>query len=157
MKGIQQSVSAPDEALLSDALYIAERAHRNQRDLRGRPYIMHLLEVAADVTAHGPKTTVVAILHDVWEDGYQGSLEDFGPEVIEAVDAITRLEGEPYMEYVERVGGNRMATVVKLADLRRNVSTCPRPTLAKRYRRAIERLQTVGERAGWPVDTALPF
>ena len=127
--------------MLSDAWFLAERQHRNQRDLRGRPYMLHPLEVAADVTRHGWRVVVVALLHDFYEDGGTGDLEDFTPEIGAAVDAITRLEGEQYMDYITRVSRNQLATLVKIADLRRNLATCPRASLRERYEAALRRLE----------------
>jgi len=132
--------------MLSDAWFIAERQHRNKTDLRGRPYMFHLIEVAADVTEHGPEAVIVAVLHDYYEDGGQGDLGDFAPAIRAAVDAITRMDGETYAEYIDRVGHNHIATVVKLADLRRNLATCPRDSLLSRYRSAINALEAVASR-----------
>ncbi len=141
------STLTPDriDTHLSDAWFVAERAHRGQRDLRGRPYMLHPLEVAADVTPYGWQAVVVALLHDFYEDGGRGDLADFPPEVVAAVDAITRLEGETYADYIERVARNDLAAVVKVADLRRNLATCPRASLRERYETALRRLNAEGE------------
>jgi (p)ppGpp synthase/HD superfamily hydrolase len=67
---------------------------------------------------------IAAVLHDVVED-CDVSLEKieqmFGPIIASAVDALTRREGEHYMEFIERVRGNDIARVVKLADVRDNL------------------------------------
>ena len=66
----------------------------------------------------------VAYLHDVIEDT-ELTLEDLGEygfskEVIEAVDIITKKRGEDYQSYLNSVKKNKLARVVKLADLRHN-------------------------------------
>ncbi len=59
----------------------------------------------------------------------------------EALDAVTRREGEVYADFIERIRATSdLAVAVKLADLRDNLSRCSE-SLAKRYRRAIERLE----------------
>lgn len=129
-----------ERIMVSDAWWTANRAHDNQRDKRDRPYLMHIAEVAGRAAQHGIKAYVVALLHDVLEDSDKAISEDFPPEVRDAVDALTRHEGEPYMEYIERVKQNELARVVKACDLQANLWDCPRASLAKRYENALEAL-----------------
>lgn len=55
---------------LSDAIALAEFAHRNQVDKAGLPYIEHPKRVLEKVKAQGalPYVQMAAILHDVTED-----------------------------------------------------------------------------------------
>lgn len=55
---------------LSDAIALAEFAHRNQKDKAGLDYIDHPKRVLAKVQAQGamPYVQIAAILHDVTED-----------------------------------------------------------------------------------------
>ena len=88
----------------------------------------------------------VAILHDFVEDGGQvNALEYLRDEVklsghiIEAVDAISRRDGETYFEYIQRVKANPLATRVKLADIEDNLTgreNPPKPSLRDRYEKA---------------------
>ena len=100
---------------------IAAEAHRHQLDKGGYPYIGHPKAVAEGVASNMEKT--VAWLHDVVEDT-EFSLDDigaiFGETVREAVDAVTRREGEDRSEYLKRVRNNQTAAAVKLSDLRHN-------------------------------------
>lgn len=66
----------------------------------------------------------VAYLHDVIEDT-ELTLEDlreygFSEEVLKAVDVITKKKGQDYQTYLNSVKENKLARVVKLADLRHN-------------------------------------
>lgn len=66
----------------------------------------------------------VAYLHDVIEDT-ELSLEDlreygFSEEVLKAVDVITKKKGQDYQIYLNSVKENKLARVVRLADLRHN-------------------------------------
>ena len=67
----------------------------------------------------------VAALHDVVEDSAL-TLRDlreqgFPPLVVDAVDALTRREGEAYEDCIERVAVNSLAIKVKRADLESNL------------------------------------
>lgn len=69
-------------------------------------------------------------LHDVVEDTpvSLGALASVFPaRVVEAVDALTRREGEPYFEYIERARENRVARTVKRCDLAHNLDVSRLP------------------------------
>ena len=132
------------EPLEERALRIAASAHQHQTDLRGRPYLKHLLEVAAAVRAYGPDAITLALLHDTLEDAPDTNLEGIPEHIMVALRAITRAEGEAYEAYIERVATNPLATTIKLADLRLNLATCPKVSLARRYETAIARLERTG-------------
>ena len=66
---------------------------------------------------------IVALLHDVVEDAgvtFESIRSEFGSEVSDAVEAVTKRKGEPLELYYERVRGNRLALIVKAADIRDN-------------------------------------
>jgi GTP diphosphokinase / guanosine-3',5'-bis(diphosphate) 3'-diphosphatase len=127
------------------AVDVAVAAHAGAVDKGGRPYVEHPLRVAARLAGETERT--VALLHDVVEDSGV-SLADlaaagFSPEVVLAVDALSRREGEAYAAYLERVVVDGVATRVKLADLAENMdlSRIPVPTerdtsRVRRYERA---------------------
>ena len=104
------------------AYEIAKRAHLGQIDKAGEDYIKHPEKVASFVNSDEEKA--VAYLHDVIEDT-ELTLEDlreygFSKEVLEAVDVITKKKGQDYQTYLNSVKENKLARVVKLADLRHN-------------------------------------
>ena len=104
------------------AYKIAKKAHLGQVDKAGEDYIKHPEKVASFVKTDEEKA--VAYLHDVIEDT-ELTLEDlnkydFSKEVIEAVDIITKKRREDYQSYLNSVKKNKLARVVKLADLRHN-------------------------------------
>lgn len=114
----------PTQADLARAIRIAAVAHGDQLDKAGRPYVLHPVRVMQRVHHHGLVAEIVAILHDVVEDT-PVTLNDlaemgFGPDVIAAVDAMTRREGEDYFDYIERCSQDEIACIVKLADLEDN-------------------------------------
>ena len=136
------------DEILGRALRIATEAHRGQveksmgeagsRD--GTPLILHPIRVYGRVEDFDAK--VVALLHDVVEDTdvtLEDLEEEFGPgRIIDAIDAITReKEGETYAEYIDRVSVDRLARLVKLADLDDHLETLPHGhSLRGRYERA---------------------
>ena len=104
------------------AYEIAKKAHLGQIDKAGEDYIKHPEKVASFVKTDEEKA--VAYLHDVIEDT-ELTLEDlreygFSEEVLKAVDVITKKKGQDYQTYLNSVKENKLARVVKLADLRHN-------------------------------------
>lgn len=109
--------------LLEKAVSIAVEAHRGQRDRTGAPYILHPMRVMASVDCDIEK--IVAILHDVVEDTdwtfERLAEEGFPADVIEALNCVTKREGEEYDDFVKRSASNKIARKVKLADLEHNM------------------------------------
>lgn len=104
------------------------------------------------------KAFLCGMLHDSIEDDYSsfGELRAEGiPEtVVVAVGILTRDDGEPYWDYIERIkirtfdDAGRLAKKVKLADATVNLARCMESeektgrasSLKERYRRVIEEL-----------------
>ena len=112
-----------DRALWDIAIW-----HRNQVDLHGDPYILHLLRVAADVSRdnYDEETVIVALLHDILEDTEcppKHILDTYGADIADAVEAMTKRQSDgPYAEYIcNKVANSKRAVAVKKADLRDNM------------------------------------
>lgn len=108
---------------LEKAIALAAILHVGQVDLTGNPYIMHPMRVMTGVRTYDEM--VVAALHDLIEDT-DITLEDleelgFRKEIVEAVDAVSKRDGEEYMDYVARAAANPIGIKVKLSDLRDNL------------------------------------
>ena len=139
---------------LEKAIEIALRAHAGQPEKNGDPYILHPLRVM-----HGCETVeekMAAVLHDVVEDSditLQILAESgFIKEVINAVDCLTRREGESYEDFIVRAAFNPIARTVKLRDvednlniLRLNEPTDEDLERMKRYRKAHAYLRHIAE------------
>ena len=112
-------------SMIHDARQLATRAHRGQTDKAGADYIDHPRRVASGALAHADpawqaETVAAAWLHDVLEDTPVTRDElarRFPAEVVEAVEALTRHDGEPVDDYYARVRANPIARAVKHADL----------------------------------------
>ncbi len=110
-------------ATLERAIEIAVAAHRDQHDRAGRPYILHPLRLMLQF--EDLDAMIVAVLHDTVEDS-DLSLQDlsgegFASHIIEALDALTRRQDEPYEAFVHRSRAHPLARRVKLADIEHNL------------------------------------
>ncbi|PWW56112.1 HD domain-containing protein [Actinokineospora spheciospongiae] len=109
---------------VDDAIRIARDAHAGQVDKSGLPYIAHPLRVLAAVEGEHEKMT--AALHDVVEDTpvTPDDLLAAGcpPEVVAAVEAVSKRPGESQPDYLDRVAADPLALAVKRADIADNSS-----------------------------------
>ena len=126
--------------LYDKALRIAMRAHEGQKDKAGQDYVTHPIRVAE--RCDDLRAKVVALLHDTIEDSDVTAdylrEEGFTEEIVEAVLAVTRREGEDYEAYVRRAAQNELGRIVKLADLEDNMDIRRLPELTDKD---VERLR----------------
>ena len=104
------------------ALQLSFLAHKDQTDKSGMPYVFHPFHLAEQMPDED--TTIVALLHDVIEDTPY-TLDDlramgFNEQVLDALALMTHDKRIPYMDYVAKIKGNKIARTVKLADLKHN-------------------------------------
>jgi GTP pyrophosphokinase len=110
--------------LVNRAYRFSELSHRGQQRASGEPYLSHPLEVAGllvnfkmDVT-----TVTAGLLHDVLEDteATKDDLErEFGREIAELVDGVTKIGKLAFSSREERQAENFRKMVVAMAhDLR---------------------------------------
>ncbi|MCM1013658.1 MULTISPECIES: HD domain-containing protein [unclassified Brevibacterium] len=149
------------EDLITRAEAIARTAHTGQVDKAGQDYIDHPRRVAANAaaiaeeqgldSADAESAIAAAWLHDVVEDTSVSADDlrrEFPTEVVAAVDAVTKRSGEAVEDYFARVRSDRLAVIVKTADLADNtdpvrqaaLDDATRVRLAEKYRRAYELL-----------------
>ena len=119
-------------ATLEHAIALAARAHDGQTDKAGQPYILHPLRVMLAVATEEER--MAAVLHDTVEDTpvtfQELAVEGFPLAVIEAVEALTKHQGESRLAAAQRAVVNPIARQVKLADVADNMdlSRIPKPT-----------------------------
>lgn len=137
-------------ALTRKAMKIAFEAHKNQVDKSGVPYIYHPMHLAEQM--EDEVTACVALLHDVLEDTdvtpQQLRAQGFSEEILTALHVMTRDRSVPYLDYIRAVKQNKVAAIVKTADLKHNsdLSRLDRVTedmlrQAEKYRKALDVLQ----------------
>lgn len=158
------------EDKIADAEAFARAKHAGQTDKLGVPYIHHLEDVARRVAGQSAVVVSTAWLHDSVEDT-DASLAEiealFGRDVRDAVDAMTRREGEVYFaDYLPRLQQNPDAVLVKIADASHNLGKAHllaetdserAASLEKKYRRVLTALgvpsvvpeHLVFERGAW--------
>lgn len=131
--------------IVNQAKELATKVHQGQFRWDGKtPYITHPEAVADQLTT--PEEKAVGYLHDVVEDT-KVTLDDlretgFPEEVVLGVGAMTNPKREnTYLEYIKTVMNNPIATNVKIADIRHNMSTMPdskkRQSLYAKYELAL--------------------
>lgn len=109
--------------ILTKAIILAAQGHDGQTDKGGQPYILHPLRVMQ--SAKGEDERIVAVLHDLVEDtGYTLAHlagEGFPDEIVQAVDCLTKRDGEAYDAFIDRIRANPLASRVKILDISDNM------------------------------------
>lgn len=105
------------------ALEIAVKAHENQYDKGGKPYIEHPIMVASNFNDY--EYEIVALLHDVLEDSdiTDSDLRDagFNERIIASVKILTKDKETDYFDYLRKVKNDGIARAVKIADIHHNI------------------------------------
>ncbi|MCB0771000.1 MAG: phosphohydrolase [Flavobacteriales bacterium] len=105
--------------LLETAIRLAAKVHKGQKDRFGKPYILHVMRVM--MRGHDFEEQVLGALHDVLERSdltvVDIEAKGFPPRVVKALRHISRVEGETYEMYIDRVMEDSLAIRVKLHDL----------------------------------------
>lgn len=138
-EAIKKSNKSYDLPRIEAAYELAKKAHEGQVRSSGDPYISHPIAVAVILVGLGmdSDTIIGGLLHDVVEDT-SVTLEDiekqFGADVAELVDGVTKLANIPYSSRAEQQAENvrkmllAMAkdvrvVIIKLADRLHNMRT----------------------------------
>ena len=120
--------------IIEKSLEIALKAYSGQRDKAGKTYILHPLRIMSKMETEYEMSA--AILHDVIEDSNYSAddllKEGIPLEVVEAVQLLSKVSGETYDQFIDRIVDNSLASKVKLADIEDNIN--------------ILRLESVGEK-----------
>ncbi|CAB4656734.1 MAG: RelA/SpoT family protein [Actinobacteria bacterium] len=136
------------------AFLIAEKAHEGQLRKSGERYITHPVAVAQILAELGlnTETVIAALLHDTVEDTPYSLKElrrDFGDEVANLVDGVTKLdkltygptaEAETVRKMVIAMSRDIRVLVIKLADRLHNARTWKYVTHESAERKARETL-----------------
>lgn len=115
------------------AYELASWEHREQRRKDGEPYVAHVLRVAVSVdrAAKGrddhDDMVAAAMLHDVVEDTKVTLIDlvmkGFSGRTVDLVERLSRVSGENYSSFIERIAMDEGASIIKRADLADNIST----------------------------------
>ena len=110
--------------IIEKSLEIALKAYAGQKDKAGKTYILHPLRIMAKMQTEYEMSA--ALLHDVIEDS-DYSAEDLlahgiPSDVVIAVELLSKVKGESYDQFVDRVLQNPLATKIKIADIEDNIN-----------------------------------
>jgi GTP diphosphokinase / guanosine-3',5'-bis(diphosphate) 3'-diphosphatase len=146
-----------NEALLTKAFEFGLEAHKNDLRASGEPYFTHPWEVAMIVATEIPLddlTVISALLHDVVEDtefNLDLLSKEFGKEVAEIVDGVTKISGifrgqeitvaENYRKMLLSMVRDVRVILVKFADRLHNMRTLEFVNPEKQRRIAQETLE----------------
>ena len=137
------------------AMAICYKAHFNQTDKGGMPYVFHPYHLAEQMDTED--TICAALLHDVLEDT-DLTVEELRQEgidepVAEALELLCRRPNLSYFQYIQSLAANPIAREVKIADLKHNMdlTRLHQPDAedlkrVKKYREALKILEDFSER-----------
>ena len=117
---------------IEKAIALAARKHSGQKDKGNQPYIFHPLRLMFKVKT--PEQQIVAVLHDILEDTDTTVVDlislAFNQDIVDAILALTKKDGESRIEAAYRAVKNPIARIVKLADVADNMdlTRIPHPT-----------------------------
>jgi len=132
---------------INKALNLMYEAHKGQKDKGNIPYVFHPYHIAEQMNTEDE--IIVALLHDVIEDT-KITLEDiksygFNNNILEALKVITHDKNINYIDYINKISKNKLATKIKIRDLKHNIdlSRIPNPTeedynRVNQYKKALE-------------------
>ena len=139
------------------AYLLGAEAHRGQQRATGDPYITHPVEVARVLVGMrlDTESVIAGMLHDVMEDTSirkERIAHDFGKEVAELVDGVTKLsqieatsrvvvQAENYRKMLLAMTDDVRVMLVKLADRLHNMRTIDALSVDRRRRIARETLE----------------
>ena len=139
------------------AYLLGAEAHRGQQRATGDPYITHPVEVARVLVGMrlDAESVIAGMLHDVMEDtsiGKERIARDFGKDVAELVDGVTKLsqieaasrdvvQAENYRKMLLAMTDDVRVMLVKLADRLHNMRTIDALAADRRQRIARETLE----------------
>lgn len=110
--------------MISDMLGFVVSKHDGQYDKGGNPYILHPLAVAHKLRTTDEELFCIALGHDViedtdatWQDLYDIGMSD---RIVNGIKCLTKINGETYEEYQEKVLSNPDSIKVKKVDLLHN-------------------------------------
>jgi len=155
---ILETYLEPDQIREVYRAYIfGAEAHEGQTRMSGEPYIYHPLAVAKTMAEMrmDHNSIMAAILHDVIEDtptAKEQLVHEFGPEVAELVDGVSKLthlkfeskaeaQAENFRKMMLAMTSDLRVILVKLADRLHNMRTLGVMRPEKRRRIALETLE----------------
>ena len=114
---------------ISFAIKLAFFAHKEDKDIAGNNYLLHVFDVAKEGLTN--EEIIVGLLHDFIKTAptqkcvyrRKSLLHDFfGTDIYNAVLALTRHKNEERINYLKRVKDNNLAKQIKIYDIQSNLN-----------------------------------
>lgn len=153
-KAIGEYHPSADIELVRNAYKFAANAHKDQVRWSGEPYFVHVVETALLVCQLklDIPSVAAALLHDTVEDcevTWQDLADNFGPEIADIVEGVTKLTRTPFTSQAEKqaesfrkmllaMAHDIRVVIVKLCDRLHNMRTLQFQPEDKQRRIAIE-------------------
>lgn len=165
LRTVRENAPEEDTTVLQHAFAVADRQHEGQKRKSGDPYITHPVAVTTILAELGMTGSVLvaALLHDTVEDTdytLEQLTEDFGEEVAQLVDGVTKLDKVQYGEHAQAETVRKMIVamaqdirvlLIKLADRLHNARTwrfVSQESSAKKARETLEIFAPLAHRLG---------
>ena len=161
---LEKSYSGKDLDLCYKAHDFAKKAHENQKRASGEDYFIHPTTVAGILVDLGldAQTIAAAFLHDVLEDTpvSEGDIKkEFGEEVLELVQGVTKLEriefnsreeeqAENFRKLFVAMAKDIRVIIIKLADRLHNMRSLNFLSIERQKRMAKETIDIYAPLAG---------
>ena len=146
-----------NKEFIKKAFYFSKNAHEGQFRLSGEPYYTHPYEVAMILVDFGMDEVAIvsALLHDVLEDTpvtHEEMEKEFGREVVDLVEGVTKLGKIPYSSKEEQqienlrkmflaMANDIRVIIIKFADRLHNLRTMKSMPEEKRRLKALETME----------------
>lgn len=120
----KKNLANVNEELIKKAFQLSYEAHKNDFRASGEPYFNHPYEVARIVAKEMPLddiSVISALLHDVVEDtdiSLDFIHQEFGKEVAEIVDGVTKIGGVFRGQYITQAENYRKMLLSMIKDVR---------------------------------------
>jgi GTP pyrophosphokinase len=157
LEACRKNLPSVNEALISKSFEFSLEAHKHDLRASGEPYFYHPYNVAKIVAEELPLddiTVVSSLLHDIAEDtefNIDLLAKEFGKEVAEIVDGVTKISGifkgqeitraENYRKLLLSMVKDVRVILVKFADRLHNMRTLEFVSTSKQRRIAQETLE----------------
>lgn len=157
MTKIRKYNANSDEKLITKAFNVAKNSHKGQLRKSGEEYFIHpvaVAEILADLQMDD-ETICAGLMHDVLEDtdyGKDHMVEEFGEEITELVDGVTKLtrmknksKEENQIENIRKMvlamANDIRVIIIKLADRLHNLRTLEYMKREKQIEKASETME----------------
>lgn len=132
---------------INELINFVQEKHKNQKDKLENPYIEHVLFVSNNCQTIEGK--IVGLCHDLFEDT-DTTIEELkklglSDKLINSILILTRNKSISYFDYIKIVAKDKIATEVKLSDIKHHLLKSRRKgltdSLLNRYTKAKQMLE----------------